>query len=150
MVQTHRSDILLSLASLSDSWSVPSLRLLVVLASTGLSESVHAVNLILRADPAEVVDLADGAVHALFDLLEGEAEEAFAAHDLRLLSDGCLGSIVQRSLPLGDADEHVLLGLVHGEDSGTLTALNLVNNLLGRWHVQAEDASEDVLAVEGG
>ena len=145
-----RSGLSFSLAGLCNSGRVPSLSLLVVLASARLSEGVHAINLVLGAHPAEVMDLADGAVHALLDLLKGEAEEAFSAHDLRLLSDCILGAIVQRSLPLGDADEHVLLGLVHGEDSGALTALNIVDDLLGRWHVQAEDASEDVLAVEGG
>ena len=151
LVLSFRLVVSLSLASLcGDSWSVSSLRLLVVLASTGLSESVHAVNLILRADPAEVVDLADSTIHALFDLLEGEAQEAFAAHDLSLLGDRVFCSFVQRGLPLRDADEHVLLGLEHWVNGLTFAALNSVDNGLGRGSVETEAATEDVLAVEGG
>lgn len=150
MVQTHRSDILLSLASLSDSWSVPSLGLLVVLACTGLPERVHTVNLILGSDPAEVMDLADGAIHALLDLLEREAKEALATHELCLLSDRVFSGVVERGLPLCDADKHVFLGLVHGKDGSTFSALDCIDDSLRRWYVQAEDASKDVLAVESG
>ena len=120
------SVVSLSLAGLGDSRSVPSLGLLVVLASAGLSERVHAVNLILRADPAEVVDLADGAIHALLELLEGKTQEAFAAHCLRLLGDRVLSGVIELGLPLRNADEHVLLGLVHRENCGTFVALNSI------------------------
>ena len=122
--------------------------LFVKLASACISECIHAVDLILGADPTEVVDLADGPVHALLDLFERDAEEALAAEDLGLLGHIVLSGFVERSFPLRDANEHVFLGLVEGEDSSTFSTLNDVDDGLGRWRVHTEDTPENVLVVE--
>ena len=79
---------------MDNSWGILGLGLLVVLASTGLSERIHAVHLVLGADTAEVVHLADGTVHRLLELFQREAQETIAAHDLRFLRHIVFGRII--------------------------------------------------------
>lgn len=132
-----------------DSRGILGLGLLVVLAATGLSERIHAVHLVLGTDAAEVVHLADGTVHRLLKLFQREAQETIATHDLCILLHLglgfsihlCLVLVFLDVLPLGDADEHALLGLVERENGGTLTTLDGVDDLLGGCCVKAEDTT---------
>ena len=143
------AEITCSFAGDSDGGCVSSLSLLVVLAAAGFSEGIHAVDLVLGANSAEVVNLADGTIHALLQLFHGKAEEALASHDLDLLGHGILLTVAEAGLPLCDTEEHVLLGLVKREDCGTFATLDGLDERLGWSSVEAEGASEDVLTVEG-
>ena len=129
---------------------VSGLSLFVKLASARISKSIHAVDLVLGADPTEVVDLADGPVHRLLDLFERHPEEALAPKHLSLLGHIVFSGFIERGFPLRDANEHVFLGLVEGEHSGAFSTLDGVDDSLGRWRVHTENTSENVLVVECG
>ena len=128
--------------------SVHLLALLVIVTAASLSPGDHAVNLVLGANATVVVHLRDGSVHGLVELLEGGAAEAISTHDLGLVLDEGLDIVAEGSLPLGDADEHVLLGLVQGVDGSSFATLDALDDALGSGSIEAEHAAKDLLRVE--
>lgn len=95
------------------------------------------------------MDLTNGSFHRLVELFERRPEEAISTEHLRLLLNLGLGSLVERCLELGHAEEHVLLGLVLGVNAGAFVALDALDDSLGHFLVEAESTTKDVLAVEG-
>ena len=96
------SEILRSVSGCgTKSRSVLSESSLVIITSACLSDCGHAIDFKLGAKAAVAVDLADGAGHRLFELLERGAAEAVASENLCLflgLRDICIRKIL---LPLG-------------------------------------------------
>ena len=93
--------------------------------------------------------LADCAIHRLLQLSKREAKEPVSAHDLCLLLDLVLSIVIERGLPLDNADEHVLLGLIQRENGGAFTTCDPLDDLLRRRSIQAEASTKNVLRVEG-
>ena len=128
--------------------SIHLLALLVIVTAAGLSPGDHAVDLVLGANATVVVNLADSSVHGLLELLQCDAAEAVTTHDLGLVLDESLNIGAEGGLPLSDANEHVLLGLVQGVNGSSFTSLDSVDDAFRSGSIEAECAAKDVLRVE--